>query len=50
MIRRVVWTGLAAIAAAAFYYLSRFYDFRLWTRDSPLTDWGLRPEGGLLAR
>ena len=48
--RRLFWMLVAIAAGAAFFYISRFWDFRLWGREG---SWGieaLRPQGGLLAR
>lgn len=50
MIRRVVFLGLTAAIAAFFYYISRFWDFRLWDREGLFGIEALRPQGGLLAR
>jgi hypothetical protein len=50
MIRRVAFLSVTALVAAVFYYLSRFYDFRLWGGDGLLGFESLRPQGGLLAR
>ena len=50
MIRRILLTALAGALAAIFYYLSRFWDFRLWGREGLFGFEDLRPQGGLLAR
>ncbi|MEJ6389163.1 hypothetical protein [Gymnodinialimonas ulvae] len=50
IIRRVLFLGLSALTAAFFYYISRFYDLRLWDRDGLFGFEALRPQGGLLAR
>jgi hypothetical protein len=50
MIRRVVFLGVTTLFAAGFYYVSRFYAFRLWDREGLFGIQPLRPEGGLLAR
>ncbi len=50
MIRRIVFLAIVALTTAIFYYLSRFWDFRLWGRDGLFGVMELRPQGGLLAR
>lgn len=50
MMRRVLSLLLVAIVAAALFYISRFWDLRLWGRDGLLGIEALRPQGGLLAR
>ncbi len=50
MIRRVVFLGLTTVLSLWFYYISRFWDFRLWDRDGLFGIEALRPQGGLLAR
>ncbi len=50
MIRRVAFLGITAVLTAIFYYLSRFWDFRLWDREGLLGIEQLRPQGSLLAR
>ncbi len=48
--RRLFWMLVAVFTGAAFFYISRFWDFRLWGRDGLLGIDALRPQGGLLAR
>lgn len=50
MIRRLLSLAIVAVVAAIFYYLSRFWDFRLWGREGLFGVEELRPQGGLLAR
>lgn len=50
MIRRIAFLVVVAAVTAVFYYLSRFWDFRLWGREGLLGLEELRPQGGLLAR
>ena len=50
MIRRALCLSIVAAVTAVFYYISRFWDFRLWDRDGLLGIEVLRPQGGLLAR
>ena len=50
MIRRVLFLLLTALLGAWFYYISRFWDFRLWGREGLFGIDALRPQGGLLAR
>lgn len=50
MIRRVIWTVIAAFAGVAMLYISRFWSFRLWGREGLFGIEELRPQGGLLAR
>lgn len=50
MMRRVTLMILTALVALIFYYISRFWDFRLWDRDGLFGIEALRPQGGLLAR
>lgn len=50
MIRRAVSLAIVAAVTAIFYYLSRFWDFRLWNSEGLLGIEQLRPQGGLLAR
>ena len=47
---RIAWMTLVAFVATALYYISRFWDFRLWPRDGLFGLEALRPQGGLLAR
>ena len=48
--RRLFWMLLMIALGAAFFYISRFWDFRLWGREGLLGFEWLRPQGGLLAR
>lgn len=48
--RRLFWMLLIIALGAAFFYISRFWDFRLWGREGLLGFEWLRPQGGLLAR
>ena len=50
MIHRAASLTIVAAFAAVAYYLSRFWDLRLWDRDGLLGFESLRPQGGLLAR
>ncbi len=50
MIRRVMLMAIVATFTAVAYYLSRFWDFRLWGREGLFGIEELRPQGGLLAR
>ncbi len=50
MIRRIVLLLVTAAIGVVFYYISRFWDFRLWDREGLLGVEALRPQGGLLAR
>ena len=50
MIRRILFLVLTALLGLWFYYISRFWDFRLWDRDGLFGIEALRPQGGLLAR
>lgn len=44
------WGTMAIVVAlsAGFFYVSRFWDFRLWSRDGLFGFEALRPQGGLL--
>ena len=48
--RRLFWMLLIIALGAAFFYISRFWDFRLWGREGLLGLEWLRPQRGLLAR
>ncbi|MEX0286356.1 MAG: hypothetical protein AB3N23_17245 [Paracoccaceae bacterium] len=48
--RRLIWMLVAIASGAVFYYLSRFWDFRLWGREGLFGMEWLRPQGGLLGR
>lgn len=50
MIRRIVLMLVTAALGVIAYYLSRFWDFRLWDREGLFGVEALRPQGGLLAR
>jgi len=50
MIRRVIWTVVAAFVGIAMLYISRFWRFQLWGREGLFGIEALRPQGGLLAR
>lgn len=41
-------TVIVVCIAVALFYISRFWPFDLWTRQSWLAQLGLRPQGGLL--
>ena len=47
MIRWVFGMLLAVPAFAGLYYISRFWEFRLWGRDE---FYGLRPQGGYVGQ
>ena len=50
MIRKIFWLAVMAVLTAAAYYLSRFWEFRLWGREGLFGLEELRPQGGLVAR
>lgn len=50
MIRRVAFLLISAFVGLIFYYISRFWSFRLWDREGLFGIEALRPQGGLLAR
>lgn len=50
MIRRLIWTLIAAIAGFVLLYISRFWVFQLWGREGLFGIEALRPQGGLLAQ
>jgi len=50
MIRRALLLAITAALGVVFYYISRFWDFRLWGREGLFEIEALRPQGGLLAR
>ncbi|MCV6584033.1 MAG: hypothetical protein OIF47_00715 [Marinibacterium sp.] len=50
MIPRLFWLSVTGAVAATLFYVSRFWDFRLWSRDGLFGIETLRPQGGLLAR
>ncbi|MEM8572292.1 MAG: hypothetical protein AAGG56_15490 [Pseudomonadota bacterium] len=49
MIRRSVSLLIVAFVALALFYVSRFWDFRLWGNEGLLGIEMLRPQGGLVA-
>lgn len=49
MIRHLLCLFVVALVAMALFYISRFWDFRLWGSDGLLGIKALRPQGGLLA-
>ncbi len=49
MTRRVTGIALTLLIGLILFYISRFWDFRLWTGDLFGVE-GLRPQGGLLSR
>ena len=50
MIRRFIWTLIAAAVGVSRLYISRFWVFQLWGREGLFGIEALRPQGGLLAR
>lgn len=50
MIRRVVFLVTTAVVGLVFFYISRFWDFRLWGREGLFGVEALRPQGGLMAQ
>lgn len=48
--RRLLSLISVAVVATVLFYVSRFWDFRLWGRDGLFGIEQLRPQGGLLAR
>jgi len=44
--KRIVWLTVAAVTTAILFYVSRFWDFRLWSRDGLFGVEALRPQGG----
>ena len=50
MMRRVISLLLVAILALVCFYISRFWDLRLWSRDGLFGIETLQPQGGLLAQ
>lgn len=49
MIQRVVALVLVALVALGLFYVSRFWNFRLWGNEGLFGIEQLRPRGGLLA-
>ena len=50
MIKRVFWLAVATVVGAALFYVSRFWEFRLWGRDGLFGIDALRPQGDLVSR
>ena len=48
--KRVLWLAIATLIAAILFYISRFWDFRLWPRDGLFGIEALRPQGGLVGQ
>ncbi|MBY5932083.1 hypothetical protein KUV51_03650 [Tateyamaria omphalii] len=48
--KRAIWLIIATLIAAILFYVSRFWDFRLWPRDGLFGIEALRPQGGLVAQ
>lgn len=48
--KRLIWLILTAGVAAVLFYLSRFWDLRLWGREGLFGIESLRPQGGLLGQ
>ena len=48
--RRVLSLAVVALVGAVLFYVSRFWDFRLWDREGLFGIEALSPGGGLLAR
>ncbi|WP_299295508.1 hypothetical protein [uncultured Tateyamaria sp.] len=48
--KRVIWLIIAGAVTAALFYVSRFWDFRLWSRDGLFGIEALRPQGGLVGQ
>ncbi|APX11875.1 hypothetical protein [Tateyamaria omphalii] len=48
--KRALWLAIATLTAAILFYVSRFWDFRLWPRDGLFGIEALRPQGGLVAQ
>ncbi|WP_299370582.1 hypothetical protein [uncultured Tateyamaria sp.] len=48
--KRILWLAIAATVAAVLFYVSRFWDFRLWSRDGLFGIEALRPQGGLVGQ
>ncbi len=49
MMRRLLSLLIIAVVALILFYVSRFWDFRLWSREGLFGISALRPQGGLLA-
>ena len=50
MIGRLLSLSLVGLVGAALFYVSRFWDYRLWPRDGLFGIEALRPQGGQVAR
>ena len=50
MIRRILSLLIIAAVALGLFYLSRFWDFRLWDNQGLFGIKALRPQGGLVAQ
>ncbi|MEM9735449.1 MAG: hypothetical protein AAF908_02450, partial [Pseudomonadota bacterium] len=50
ILARVLGVGLAVALAALVYYLSRFWEWRLWPREGLFGVEGIDPRGGLGGR
>ena len=50
MMRRVVALLVVTLVGLALFYISRFWDFRLWGNEGLFGINALRPQGGLLAQ
>ena len=48
--KRLIWMLIATATAAILFYVSRFWDFRLWSRDGLFGVEALRPQGGLVGQ
>ncbi len=48
--RRIFWTLIAILLAAALAYLSRYWVFQWWGREGLFGFEELRPRGGLVGR
>lgn len=46
--RRAIWLVLVGVLALIFWYVSRYWPWRLWDRDGLFGFEALRPQGGLL--
>ena len=49
MIRRILSLVIVALVALCLFYVSRFWDFRLWDNNGLFGIKALRPQGGLVA-
>ena len=49
MTRRLLSLALVVLVGALLFYVSRFWDFRLWSNDGLFGIRALRPQGGLVA-